>query len=223
VCVYLAHTFLAYFVGVDKLKVWVTQSPFDHPGPFLVMVVVTALMMFDFMFFREQTCLVACPYGRFQSALVDRQSLIIGYYRVRGEARGKTGKVRAAAEKAAAEAESIAAGNVPLPIIAAVSSRTGDCVDCGMCVTTCPTGIDIRNGLQMECIGCAQCIDACDAVMDKLGRARGLIRYSSHAELAGEPRRILRARTIVYPALLAAAVIGLLVTLGERAAAEVWV
>ncbi|MBL8761619.1 MAG: cytochrome c oxidase accessory protein CcoG [Phycisphaerae bacterium] len=177
---YLAHTFLAYFVGVEQLRVWVTRSPAEHPTSFAVMAIVTALMMFDFAFFREQTCLVVCPYGRFQSALIDRQSLIVAYDKSRGEPRGK---------KAARP------GDVSLKVI-------GDCVDCGLCVQTCPTGIDIRNGLQMECVHCTQCIDACDAVMAKLKRPAGLIRYASQSEIAGEPRRWFRPRIVVYPLII---------------------
>jgi cytochrome c oxidase accessory protein FixG len=177
----VANVFLAYFVGVEQLRVWVLGSPFDHLGGFLVVSVVWALMVFDFAYFREQTCILACPYGRLQSVLLDRQSLIIGYDARRGEPRSQPKK--------------------RLPV---VESR-GDCVDCSACVTVCPTGIDIRDGLQMECIGCAQCIDACDAVMDRLAKRRGLIGYTSQDALAGKAVRLLRARTIIYPALLAIA------------------
>lgn len=186
---YLAHTFLAYFVGVDKLRVWVTQSPLEHPAPFIVMVVVTALMMLDFSFFREQICLVVCPYGRMQSVMVDRQSMIISYDRKRGEPRGVKRKGEGKADLA-------------LPVLAMNEARTADCVDCKMCVTTCPTGIDIRNGLQMECINCAQCIDACDSVMKKLNRPTGLIRYASQAVIDGEKPRLLRARVLLYPVIM---------------------
>jgi len=192
---YLAHTFLAYFVGVEQLKYWVTRSPADHPTAFAVMAIVTALMMFDFTFFREQTCLVVCPYGRFQSALIDRQSLIVAYDKNRGEPRGK---------KPAAPT-----GDVSLKVI-------GDCVDCSLCVQTCPTGIDIRNGLQMECVHCTQCIDACDSVMAKLKRPLGLIRYASQAEIAGEPRRFVRPRIIVYPLILCVLITGFVITLLTR-------
>jgi cytochrome c oxidase accessory protein FixG len=184
---FLAHTFLAYFVGVDKLRVWVTQSPFDHPTPFFVMLFVVVAMMVDFAFFREQICMVACPYGRFQSVLLDRFSWIVAYDKTRGEPRGK-GKATA---------------DVSLNVIQ--DSRRGDCVDCNWCVATCPTGIDIRNGLQMECIHCTQCIDACDSVMTKLGRATGLIRYASQAELSGDVARgafKLRPRLVIYPAIV---------------------
>lgn len=199
---YLAHTFLAYFVGVDALRTWVTRSPLDHPVPFLVMATVTLLMLFDFTFFREQTCIVACPYGRMQSALLDRSSLIITYDARRGEPRGKARRP---------------AKDLPLEQI----PPTGDCVDCRMCVTTCPTGIDIRDGLQMECIGCAQCIDACDAVMTKLKRPVGLIRYSSQRAIVGEVARVFRARVLIYPAILLAVAIAFSFVLATRSDADV--
>jgi cytochrome c oxidase accessory protein FixG len=175
----LANTFLAYFVGVDALRGWVQQSPFEHPLPFLVMAVTTGLMLFDFSYFREQTCTLECPYGRFQSVMLDRDSLIIGYDRQRGEPRG------------------------PLRRKADDGAR-GDCIDCGLCVDTCPTGIDIRDGLQMECVACAQCIDACDLVMSRIRKPRGLIRYSSQARMAGQPSRRIRPRLILYPLVLLA-------------------
>jgi cytochrome c oxidase accessory protein FixG len=128
--------------------------------------------------------------------LLDRQSLIVGYDVTRGEPRTKKKK--------------------SLPVV-----QGGDCVDCHACVTVCPTGIDIRDGLQMECVGCAQCIDACDPVMDKLSRPRGLIRYTSQNELAGLPHRLLRGRTIVYPLMLAIAVVGLVWTNGTRSETEI--
>jgi len=186
----LAHTFLAYFVGIDALREWVMRSPIEHPTSFLVMAGTTALMMFDFGYFREQTCIVACPYGRLQSVLLDRDSLIVSYDPRRGEPRGKGRRLHA--------------DEVATPTIAGrtPTAHLGDCVDCELCVETCPTGIDIRDGLRMECIGCAQCIDACDAVMAKIGRPAGLIRYSSQARIAGAKGRLLRARIFVYPAVL---------------------
>jgi cytochrome c oxidase accessory protein FixG len=180
---FLAHTFLAYFVGVEQLARWVRRSPFEHPTSFLVMAGTTALIFFDFTWFREQTCLVACPYGRLQSVLLDRQSLIVGYDSRRGEPRGKHIKDRPA--------------------------TAGDCIDCQACVVTCPTGIDIRDGLQMECIHCTQCADACDAVMTKIGKPIGLIRYSSRDGLEGKPKHLLRPRVVLYPLALTVA-LGLL-------------
>jgi cytochrome c oxidase accessory protein FixG len=122
---------------------------------------------------REQVCKYMCPYARFQSAMFDKDTLVITYDAQRGEPRGK-------------------------------GADKGACVDCGICVQVCPTGIDIRNGLQYECIGCAACIDGCDQVMDKLGRPRGLIRYSTAHAMAGVDSRVLRPRVLVYAAILLA-------------------
>jgi cytochrome c oxidase accessory protein FixG len=195
----LANVFLAYFVGVDRLRLWVLASPEAHPGGFAVVMAVTALMLANFGWFREQTCIVACPYGRLQAVLLDRQSLIVGYDARRGEPRTQPKKRLA---------------TVP-------GTGRGDCVDCGACVAVCPTGIDIRDGLQMECVGCAQCIDACDAVMDKLRRPRHLIGYTSQDQLAGRPRRLLRPRMVVYPALLAVVGSLLVWSVASRATSEV--
>jgi cytochrome c oxidase accessory protein FixG len=171
---FVAHVFVAYFVSLPKLFAMVRQNPGAHPEAFAWMLAITGGFYFNFAFFREQMCVVLCPYGRLQSVLLDDDSLVIGYDDERGEPRGKVGKT------------------------------TGDCVDCNRCVVVCPTGIDIRNGLQMDCIACAQCVDACDEVMDKVGRPRGLIRYDSLRGLRGEKRRIARPRIYLYTGLLAA-------------------
>ncbi|HET9133302.1 MAG TPA: cytochrome c oxidase accessory protein CcoG [Gemmatimonadales bacterium] len=191
---FLAHTFLAYFVGVEALAEWVRLSPREHPVPFLVMAVTTGLIFTDFTWFREQTCLIACPYGRWQSVLLDRQSLVVSYDYARGEPRAR-GKVR--------------------------PDGAGDCIDCGACVTTCPTGIDIRNGLQMECVHCTQCMDACDAIMDQVQRPRGLIRYATQDALAGKPKQVLRPRVVLYPLALTVALGAFAVAIKARPAAEV--
>jgi cytochrome c oxidase accessory protein FixG len=186
----LAHVFLAYFVPVGELLQWMRRSPVEHPTSFLIVLGTTALVLFDFGWFREQTCLVACPYGRLQSALLDRRSLIVGYDARRGEPRARRGPQREAG--------------------------AGDCVDCRSCVLTCPTGIDIREGLQMECIHCTQCMDACDYVMTKIGRPTGLIRYASQDGLDGRASRRLRPRVVLYPAALALCVTLLVVGLSTR-------
>jgi cytochrome c oxidase accessory protein FixG len=188
VSAHCANTFLAYFVGTDRLVDWTFSSPALHPTAFVVFAVVTAMMFFDFAYWREQMCTLVCPYGRFQAVLLDRDSLVVGYDKARGEPRGKRGNAAA----------------------------TGDCIDCTLCVQTCPTGIDIRDGLQLECIHCAQCIDACDAVMTKIGRAPGLIRYSSQNRLEKTARRRMRPRLIFYPLLLAAVLTGLVMLLAMR-------
>ena len=190
----LAHTFLSYFVGVQNLRQWMVQSPVDHPTSFAIMAVTTGLMFFDFAWFREQTCILACPYGRLQAVLIDGDSLIVSYDPKRGEPRGHG---RGAHVKPMVE-------NVLLASNLAPRASKGDCIDCGLCVETCPTGIDIREGLRMECIGCAQCIDACDAVMARIKRPLGLIRYSSQLRIAGERGRVARPRLFVYAAVLVA-------------------
>lgn len=172
---FLAHTFLSYFVGTDQLAAWMQLSPLEHPSAFGVMAVATIGLMYNFMFFREQLCMVACPYGRFQSVMLDRKSLIVTYDIHRGEPRHKGKRM---------------------------DEKVGACIDCGHCTAVCPTGIDIRKGLQMECIHCTQCIDACDEVMRRIKQPLGLIRYSSQDALAGNPHSWLRARTLVYPILM---------------------
>ncbi len=193
---FAAHTFLAYFVGVDQLAEWVRRSPVEHPTSFAIMALTTATMFADFAWFREQTCLVACPYGRIQSALLDQHSLIVAYDTRRGElrARGKT-----------------------------KTEGAGDCIDCGACVLTCPTGIDIRDGLQMECVHCTQCADACDEIMRKVNRPEGLVRYGSQASMTGQAAHRLRPRTVLYPAALALTFGGFLFSLGTKPSAEVTV
>jgi cytochrome c oxidase accessory protein FixG len=186
--VVLGNVFLAYFVGVDALHRWVTSSPVEHPTPFIVMAVTSALVFFDFAYFREQMCTVICPYARIQSVLLDTRSLIVGYDARRGEPRTH-GKPKAG---------------------------MGDCIDCKACVVACPTGIDIRNGLQLECIACAQCADACDSIMTRIHKPLGLVRYGSQQSLEqGIRGRLLRPRVVIYPALLAV-LLGALFVFGRR-------
>ncbi|MDF1798626.1 MAG: cytochrome c oxidase accessory protein CcoG [Planctomycetota bacterium] len=192
VSLHLSHTFLAYFVGPHTVLEWSLGSPTEHPGGFAMVWFVTLLMLIDFASFREQMCTLACPYGRLQSALVDPNSIVIGYDTTRGEPRGKG---KRGTEKTAA---------------------LGDCIDCKLCVAVCPTGIDIRDGLQMECVNCAECIDACDSVMDRIGLDRGLVRYASENELAGGERKVVRVRTVLYSVGLVVAFVTLLFFLGSR-------
>jgi cytochrome c oxidase accessory protein FixG len=169
----LSHVFLCYYVSPAGLFAMMHEAPAKHWGSFVFVFLMTGAMWFNFAWFREQFCIVLCPYGRLQSALIDNDSLVIGYDAKRGEPRGKKG-----------------------------TEGAGDCVDCLRCVKVCPTGIDIRQGLQMECIGCAACIDACDEVMTKLDRPRGLVRYDSLNGFAGLARRIIRPRILLYTALM---------------------
>ncbi len=176
---FLASTALAYFVGREELLSMIIQPPSANLSTFLLTLALMAVLLFQFGWFREQFCTVLCPYARFQSVLMDKHSLQVGYDPLRGEPRGKRRK------------------NVD-------QSELGDCIDCGLCVRVCPTGIDIRNGLQLECIQCANCIDACDSIMAKIDRPPGLIRYDSEARLLSrESTRWLRPRVILYSAFLA--------------------
>jgi cytochrome c oxidase accessory protein FixG len=189
----VSNTFLAYWVGRENILAWMTGSPLEHWTAFLFMAVILGLFYFDFAWFREQFCIVLCPYARFQSVLTDAHTLQVGYDTVRGEPRGKAG------------------------------TTTGDCVECFKCVSVCPTGIDIRDGFQLECIGCARCIDACDSVMTPLGRPTGLIRYDSLARLGGQATAVLRPRVAIYSALLIAVTAALLWGLHTRNLIEVTV
>lgn len=188
----IAHVLLAYFVSLPRVWQMVTHAPSEHWGIFLFVVVATAMLYFNFGWFREQLCIILCPYGRLQSALIDDDSVTIGYDERRGEPRGKAHR---------AEDRSPAAQS-PVSALRSSPSPLGDCIDCFKCVHVCPTGIDIRQGMQLECIGCANCIDACDEVMTRLGRPRGLIRYDSLNGLAGRARRIVRPRIVLYSILL---------------------
>jgi cytochrome c oxidase accessory protein FixG len=201
VSLFLANTFLSYFVGWGQLIQWITGSPFAHPKGFAIVVAVTGLMMLDFCFLREQICTLMCPYGRFQSVLLDPQSLIVSYDSARGEPRGRFKRRHLDS-------------NETLP-------PRGDCVNCHLCVATCPTGIDIRDGLQMECIACTQCIDACDAVMDKIKQPRGLIRFSSQQAMATGKGSIFRLRIVVYPVVLLIFAASFSLILANRKSADV--
>ena len=169
----IAHIFISYFVSIKGLYAMMQASPQGHMLAFGIMLFLTAALYGSFSWFREQFCIILCPYGRLQSALTDDNSVVIGYDKKRGEPRGKAG------------------------------STTGDCIDCRRCVQVCPTGIDIRNGLQLECIGCAACVDACNDIMKKVHRAPGLVRYDSYVGLNGGKTHLVRPRTIFYSIILA--------------------
>lgn len=169
----ITHLFLAYFVSIPELWLYMHEAPGEHWASFLFVFIAAGVLYFNFVWFREQLCIVICPYGRLQSVLTDDHTLVIGYDGKRGEPRGKLGTM-----------------------------DTGSCLDCHRCVHVCPTGIDIRHGLQLECIGCAACIDACDEVMAKVSRPPGLIRYDSLAGFNGGVTHWLRSRTVLYGVLM---------------------
>ncbi len=151
ISLHIAHTFVGYFVGPRDLLLMSLHSPLENWPLFLATMILTAIFLADFGWFREQFCLVMCPYGRIQSVMMDDNSLVVAYDVARGEPR---------------------TGTVP-------KGSEGDCVNCYHCVKVCPTGIDIRRGTQLECIQCTMCIDACDNIMDRLGKPQGLIKYAS--------------------------------------------
>lgn len=149
----ISNTFLAYIIGVKELQKIITEPVSQHFGGLSSILIFSGVFYGVFAFFREQVCTAICPYGRLQSVLLDKNSIIVAYDYKRGEPRG-------AAKKYA-------------------ELNLGDCIDCSQCIKVCPTGIDIRNGVQMECVGCTACIDACNSIMDKIGKPQGLIRYAS--------------------------------------------
>lgn len=182
----IANTFLAYIIGIDELKAIIIDSPANHVGGLVAIVVFTTVFFAVFAWFREQVCTTVCPYGRLQGVLLDKNSIVVAYDHQRGEGRGKFRKneVRSDAGK-------------------------GDCIDCNQCVNVCPTGIDIRNGTQLECVNCTLCMDACDFMMDKVGMDKGLIKYTSENEIqTKEPWKLTR-RAKAYVVLMFA-IIGLL-------------
>lgn len=151
ISLHIAHTFIGYVVGPRNLFFITTHSPQENWGLFLATMTMTSIFLWDFGWFREQFCIIMCPYGRIQSVMMDENSLVVNYDKSRGEPRF---------------------GTVP-------KGEEGDCVNCYHCVKVCPVGIDIRRGTQLECIHCTMCIDACDNIMDKIKRPRGLIKYAS--------------------------------------------
>lgn len=182
----IAHSFLAYFVGARDLLEMMGSSPFENWDYFLLVFAMTSVVLFDFGWFREQFCIIMCPYGRFQSVLLDETSINVYYDSQRGEPRKGS---------------------------PATNQKSGDCISCNRCVQVCPTRIDIRNGLQMECIACTACIDACDEIMRKVNKPEGLIRYAAQD---GSRLRFWKPRTLVYLSLIAIFVGALIWNITQR-------
>ena len=185
----IGNTFLAYLVGSDRLIEIISRPPAENMGGFSAMVLFSLLFYGVFAFMREQVCTTVCPYGRLQGVLLDRKSVVVAYDHVRGESRAKFRK----GEERAAEGK-------------------GDCIDCHQCVNVCPTGIDIRNGTQLECVNCTACIDACDHMMENVGLPKGLIRYASESEIADKQPFQFTGRMKAYSAVLTV-LVGIIVAL----------
>lgn len=186
----IANVFLAYLIGSDKLIQYITDGPLQHVSTMISLLIFTAVFYFVFAWFREQVCIIACPYGRMQSVLLDNKSIVVAYDHKRGE--GENGR-----KKFRKNEDREALGN-------------GDCIDCFQCVNVCPTGIDIRNGTQLECINCTACIDECDTIMDKVNLPKGLIRYASENEITKKEKFKFTPRLKGYTAVLVI-LIGILV------------
>lgn len=178
IAVLIAHTVMAYLIGIDQVKEIVSQPPTEHLTGFIGLMAFTGIFYWVFAFFREQACTSVCPYGRLQGVLLDKRSIAVMYDWVRGEPRGKIKKGE-------------------------VQDDKGDCIDCKLCVHACPTGIDIRNGTQLECVNCTACIDACDDVMLKVNKPKGLIRYSSHEAIDKGKQKLFTKRVAAYSVVLA--------------------
>lgn len=179
----IANIFLAYLIGSDRLIQYVGDNPLNHVSTLISLLIFTAVFYFVFAWFREQVCIIACPYGRLQGVLLDNKSIVVAYDHKRGEAEKGRKKFRKGEDRSAL--------------------GFGDCIDCFQCVHVCPTGIDIRNGTQLECVNCTACIDECDHIMEKVNLPKGLIRYASEDNIEKKVPFKLTARIKGYIAVLA--------------------
>ncbi|HZY81692.1 MAG TPA: cytochrome c oxidase accessory protein CcoG [Cyclobacteriaceae bacterium] len=196
ISIVIAHTAMAYMVGVDRVIDIVRHSPVENLAGFSGLIGFTIIFYAVFAYFREQVCIAICPYGRLQGVLLVKDSIVVAYDWLRGEPRGKLRK------------------QSPIEI------KKGDCIDCKLCVHVCPTGIDIRNGTQLECINCTACIDACDDVMLKIGKPKGLIRFASFNSIEKGIRKIITPRVIGYSMVLVALLTFLSFMIATRAEVE---
>ena len=253
ISILIAHTFLSYILGLDRVVEIVSHAPSQNIGGFAAMVIFTGMFYGVFSMLREQVCTTICPYGRLQGVLTDNNTIQVSYDFVRGEPRGKIQKARAKKKKtptdipkpscanpcAACRAGAACKSDNPLKnieeaIMKASASGSfgdvaiqqapmkikGDCIDCHLCVKVCPTGIDIRDGVQLECVNCTACMDVCDEVMDKIDRPRGLIRYDSLTGIEEKKTKIFTPRVIAYTVVLAALIVLNVFLLGTRSDVE---
>ena len=188
IAVLVANTFLAYIIGIDEVLRIISEPIRLNLNGFIAMLIFSAVFYFVFSWLREQVCIAICPYGRMQGVLLDKNSIVVAYDYVRGEPRTRLKKKEAQLPKSSG-------GDV------------GDCINCNLCVKVCPTGIDIRNGVQLECINCTACMDACDEVMTKVGRPTQLIRYDSLNGIAAGTKKIWTSRVKAYSVVLVALVL----------------
>ncbi|MES2730846.1 MAG: 4Fe-4S dicluster domain-containing protein [Bacteroidota bacterium] len=214
--VIIAHTVMAYLIGVAQVRETITHSPADNWAGFTGLVVFTGIFYFVFAKLREQVCTVVCPYGRLQSVLLNRDSMIVAYDFIRGEPRGKLTKEKKPSTGCSGSCAGCTSklhadrlgtvGDIQQSAATALKLEDlipkGDCIDCKLCVQVCPTGIDIRNGLQLECINCTACMDACDQVMEKIGKPKGLIRIDSQKGIEEKKSFRFTARMMAYSAVL---------------------
>jgi len=178
----IANVFLAYIVGSDKLFLMVEEGPISQSSNFIALLIFTGIFYFVFAWFREQVCIIACPYGRLQGVLLDNKSINVAYDFVRGEKENGRAKFNKNEDRS--------------------TTGKGDCIDCKQCIHVCPTGIDIRNGTQLECVNCTACIDECDTMMDSVGLPKGLIRYATEDEIEQNKPFVFTTRMKGYTAVL---------------------
>ncbi|MCX6351931.1 MAG: cytochrome c oxidase accessory protein CcoG [Bacteroidetes bacterium] len=182
----IANVFLAYIIGSENLQTIIFDNPLNHTKGLTAIMIFSGVFFFVYAYMREQVCTIVCPYGRLQSVLMDTHSLVVAYDYKRGEGRAKWGRSR--------------------------DEKAGDCIDCYQCVDVCPTGIDIRNGIQLECVNCTACIDACNMVMDKIHKPRGLVKFASINGIEKGEKFSWNARRIAYSVVLCV-LVGVLVTI----------
>ncbi|HMQ48676.1 MAG TPA: cytochrome c oxidase accessory protein CcoG [Saprospiraceae bacterium] len=223
IAVLVANTFLSYIIGVDEVLQIVQEPISENLRGFMTMILFSAAFYFVFSYMREQVCIAICPYGRMQGVLLDQNSIVVAYDFVRGEPRGKIRKTSAKATTNPLESTMLAVQEAAQSIPATIEEspiKLGDCIDCKLCVQVCPTGIDIRNGTQLECINCTACMDACDEVMEKIGREKKLIRYDSYTGIVEKRKKLFTTRVIAYTAVLAVLIVVNIILLNSRGIME---